>query len=73
MTNAVNYPDVELYKSNWTLTKKYLFCAYTSLMFLGIGEIGPVGVFGTFVAFIVLNFSFTVNNFLLGEFANLMN
>jgi len=73
MTNAVFYPDAQLYKGEWSILKKYFFCFYTSLIYLGIGEIGPVGTFGTFEAVALLCFSFFINNFLLGEFASLMN
>ena len=73
MSNAIFYVDTQIYKSEWSLSKKYVFCFYYSLMFLGIGEIGPVGIFGTFSALGLLCFSFIINNFLLGEFASLMN
>ena len=68
MTNALNFSDMQVLKNEWPWHKKYSFFLYYSIIFLGIGEIGPVGVNGTFNATIILIASFIVNNFILGEF-----
>ena len=61
MSNAIFFPDTQILKKKMSVMEKYAFTLYYTLMFLGVGEIAPVGPIGHFMAFILLTIAFLVN------------
>ena len=54
-----------------TIFRQYLITLYSSLIFLGIGEMGPANNIEYFASILILIISLFINAFLFGELANL--
>ena len=65
----INYVDSVYYETD--LFMQYLISLYSSVIFLGIGEMGPVNEIEYFTSIVILILSLFINAFLFGELAML--
>jgi len=72
MTNGLN-GDSWIYTGNKSIDHIYWFFLYTSLMFIGIGEIAPVGLVGLSASILILSLSIFSSTFILGKLTLLMD
>ena len=65
--NWLMFKDAKLFTDEWTPIHKYSYMFYTSLMFLGSNEIGPVNPNEMFVCFIILLISAMFSALLISD------